>query len=42
MKSQSQSKEATIKDLKNKVAELYVDYQTTNQNKILSENEVRF
>ena len=31
----------TIKDLKSKITELYVDLQTTNQNRILSENEVQ-
>ena len=35
-----QSRDATIHDLKSKITELYVEFQTTNQNRILAENEV--
>lgn len=34
------SRDATIADLKAKITELYVEFQTTNQNRILAENEV--
>lgn len=34
------SRDATITDLKTKITELYVEFQTTNQNRILADNEV--
>jgi len=34
------SREATTQDLKTKITELYVEFQTTNQNRILADNEV--
>ncbi len=40
LKRDVQSRDTNIQALKGKVAELYVDFQTTNQNKILAENEV--
>lgn len=39
LKSEIQSRDSTVQALKGKVAELYVDFQTTNQNKILAVNE---
>ncbi len=40
LKQDVMSRDSAVQALKAKVAELYVDFQTTNQNKILSENEV--
>ena len=41
LKQSLQVRDDTVGDLKSKVAELYVDFQTTNQNKILAECEIQ-
>lgn len=38
---QIQARDNTVEDLKSKVTELYVEYQTANQNKILGESEIQ-
>ena len=40
-KEDAEAKDDAVKALKEKVAELYVEFQTTNQNKILAEQEVK-
>lgn len=40
-KEDADAKDDAVRALKEKVAELYVDFQTTNQNKILIEQEVK-
>ena len=40
-KEDAEAKDDAVKALKEKVAELYVKFQTTNQNKILAEQEVK-
>ena len=40
-KEDSEARDDAVRALKEKVAELYVEFQTTNQNKILLEQEVR-
>ena len=41
LNQEMKAKEGTVAALKNKVAELYVDYQSTNQAKIYAENELK-
>ena len=41
LKREMSGSEVTVQDLKSKIAELYVEFQTCNQNKILAESEIK-